>query len=127
MKFIRWILGKIILIVDSIFAPTPEARSPEAQAKLDQATAGLLLYQFETCPFCVKVRRHIKKLGMKIALRDAHPGTQGGTELLKGGGEMQVPCLLITDKNGGRRWMYESSTIMEYLSDLAHPKNSATS
>jgi hypothetical protein len=35
-------------------------RTPEAQAIADHKTVSLVLYQFEACPFCVKVRRGIK-------------------------------------------------------------------
>jgi glutaredoxin len=119
MKIIRFILGKIILAGDALFPPRAEPRSRDAQAKLAKISEGLVLYQFETCPFCVKVRRQAKRLGLPIPVRDARPGTQGAQELLQGGGEMQVPCLKIQAEGSSPRWMYESSAIVAYLSELA--------
>ena len=46
-------------------------RSAEAQRTVDAATDKLALYQFEACPFCVKVRRFIRKNSLKIELKDA--------------------------------------------------------
>ena len=115
MKVIRWLLRRIILLVDSWFPPTPLKREPSAQSQVDQACAKLSLYQFEACPFCVKVRRAIKRLGLNIELRDAQNNAHFAEELLAGGGQRQVPCLRITEDNGQVRWMYESSDIVAYL------------
>ena len=35
-------------------------------------------------------------------------------ELMKGGGQRQVPCLRI-EENGQTTWMYESKVIIDYL------------
>ena len=118
LKLIRFILGKIILTLDMLFPPVPRAkRTAEKQAVIDQETSHLALYQFEACPFCVKVRRHIKRLGLKIKLRDASGDSDARRELEEKGGKVQVPCLRIPEVNGGNdRWMYESSEINQYLS-----------
>ena len=79
---------------------------------------GLVLYQFNGCPFCVKVRRELKRLGLRIELKDADKVPAFKAELLKGGGELQVPCLRIPEGDGKFRWMYESSAIVEYLRKL---------
>ena len=121
LKIIRFIVGKIILALNEIFVPTPMTRSVEHQNQVDRETASLVIYQFEACPFCVKVRRVIKKLNLKIALRDASKVPAYGEELVKGGGTLQVPCLRIPEgqneegSNGKFRWMYESSDIIAYL------------
>lgn len=76
MKLIRNILGKAIIFFDTTFAPTPVKRSPEAQALIDEKTQNLSLYQYHMCPFCVKVRRTMKRLNLNIELRDAKDNAQ---------------------------------------------------
>lgn len=114
LKFIRWFLGIVIVTLDALFTPRSVTRTPEKQAEVDAATRSLSLYQFEGCPFCVKVRRQIKRLGLKIELRDAQHDPQWREELIRNGGELQVPCLRI-EENGSVRWLYESSDINAYL------------
>lgn len=115
MAIVRWILGRLILLVDALTTPRAIKRPPEAQASLDQQMAGLSLYQFKACPFCVKVRRFLKRHALHIETRDAKGNAQYRNELLTGGGEIKVPCLRIEDAQGGIQWLYESSEIMRYL------------
>lgn len=119
MKLIRNILGKAIIFFDEKFAPTPTKRTPEAQAVIDEKTKNLALYQYHMCPFCVKVRRTIKRLNLNIELRDAKEEPYG-SELEKEGGKKQVPCLKITHSDGSVNWMYESDLINQYLEKLVH-------
>ncbi|MGR5220304.1 glutaredoxin family protein [Vibrio parahaemolyticus] len=114
MKFIRIILGKIILLLNFIFSPRGVKRSPEAQKSADEKAQTMELYQFEACPFCVKVRREMKRQSVNIALKDAKNDNTAREELLSGGGKVKVPCLKIT-QNGNETWMYESSDIVSYL------------
>lgn len=115
MKIIRFIVGKIILGLDKLFTPNSMQRSAESQAKVDQELASLVIYQYEACPFCVKVRRAMKKLNLNIELRDAAKIPRYRDELVQGGGKNQVPCLRIPDGTDKYRWMYESSDIVAYL------------
>lgn len=114
MALIRFILGKVILFLDSIFSPRPKTRTEVEQQRLAGKLVGLELYQFHACPFCVKVRRFLKREGISIPLRDARsdPFRQ---ELREGGGKVQVPCLKITQKDGTINWLYESDEIISYL------------
>ena len=117
MKLIRWFLGTIFLFFDSVTAPSPVERSKEEQSKLDLLTSKLELYQFKACPFCIKVRRAIRKMNLKIALKDALvPAVEA--ELIQGGGQRQVPCLRIQESDGSIKWLYESGDIIEYLQRL---------
>ena len=116
-KTIRLILGPIVLFVDFITTPKGIKRPEEEQKKIDQEAQNLVLYQFQTCPFCIKVKRNNKRLSLKIETRDAQHNQIFREELLKGGGEVKVPCLRIVDKNGKDNWMYESEDIMQYLQD----------
>ena len=114
LKVIRFILSKIILALDALFSPKSLVRTPTKQAEVDAATRQLSLYQFVGCPFCVKVRRQIKRLGLKMEFRDAQTDPHWRQELITQGGELQVPCLRI-EENGSVQWMYESSEINAYL------------
>ncbi|WP_432473977.1 glutathione S-transferase N-terminal domain-containing protein [Amphritea sp. HPY] len=115
MAIIRWLLGRLILLLNAIFRPRAMQRSAEAQQELDQRTAHLALYQYEACPFCVKVRRSLRRNGLNIEIRDAKRNDQFKQELQTGGGKLKVPCLRIEDSSGEPSWMYESSDIIAYL------------
>jgi glutaredoxin len=117
MKFVRWFLGRIILLLDFIFTPRSKKRPPNEQVKLDKQTEQLKLYQFKACPFCVKVRRAIKREGLNIEVRDAKNNAQYRQELAEQGGKVKVPCLRIAEGNKVT-WLYESSDIVSYLQKL---------
>jgi len=115
VKLIRWLLGKIILFFDAAFAPRPKVRPAEQQARVDAVTANMQLYQYLACPFCVKTRRAIRRLGLRIETRDALHDPDYRKELEEQGGKQQVPCLKITHPDGRVDWRYESSDIIAYL------------
>jgi len=115
MAFIRWFLGRIILVVDFLFHPRGVKRDPQLQAQLDKETAKLSLYQYAACPFCVKVRWAMQRNSLNIETKDAKRNTQFADELVAGGGQLKVPCLRIKEQDGSTTWMYESSDIMTYL------------
>ncbi len=114
MKVIRWLLGKLILVLNAVFSPKGIKRNPQDQRQVDEKAKSLALYQFEACPFCVKVRRAMKRQSVNVALKDAKNNPQHRAELEQGGGRIKVPCLRI-EKNGQTQWMYESSDIVAYL------------
>ena len=99
------------------FATTPKGmvRAETAQQEVNMECLNLALYQFQTCPFCIKVRREINRLSLPIVLRDAQKNMQNRADLLQGGGEVKVPCLQIRDEQGNVQWMYESAEINKYL------------
>jgi len=113
MKIIRWILGRIILLFNFIFAPQKPKRDAGLQQEIDQQTSNLQLYQFAACPFCVKVRRTMRKNGLNIKLVDAQQPANRAL-LIEQGGKGTVPCLRIEEGNK-ITWMYESSDIVSYL------------
>ncbi|MDH3343595.1 MAG: glutaredoxin [Gammaproteobacteria bacterium] len=114
-KPIRWLLAQIIIFIDWITRPAIPEYSPEKRAELDAATASMALYQFGQCPFCVKTRRGIRRLGLNIELRDARNDPRWNAELIEQGGKYQVPCLRFVDDKGKVNWLYESSEINNYL------------
>jgi len=115
MAIIRWVLGSIILLLNWVSTPRGIKRNTEVQAKIDEQTSRLSLYQFAACPFCVKVRRAMKRQSLNIKTLDAKRCETSRTELLEGGGRIKVPCLKIEDQSGNVEWMYESSDIINYL------------
>ena len=115
MQVIRFILGKLILLLNWVFSPPGITREPALQASIDARTLGLTLYQYEACPFCVKVRRAIKRNSLNIETRDVKRSEQAKTELLAGGGKLKVPCLKIEGGPDGESWIYESNDIIGYL------------
>lgn len=117
MVVIRWILARIILLVDFIFHPRGVKRAPDEQAKLDQQTAKFSLYQYAACPFCVKVRWAMQRNSLNIETKDAKRNPQYAQELASGGGQLKVPCLKIEQDDGTSKWLYESSDIISFLSD----------
>ena len=74
-----------------------------------------VLYQYDTCPFCRRVRAFLEEIGLDIPLRDTMRETSAYRELLTGGGLGAVPCLKITAHSGEVRWLYESEDIIDYL------------
>jgi glutaredoxin len=114
IKALRVGLGQLIIFLDFITRPRKLRRTAEAQAQVAEKTAGLALYQFNACPFCVKTRRAMHRLNLPIALRDAKNDEAHRAALLAGGGKIKVPCLRI-EENGESRWMYESNDIIRYL------------
>lgn len=115
MNFVRWILGRLVLGYDLLTRPAPMKRDPAEQAKLDAETAKFALYQFNACPFCVKVRREIRRYALNIELRDARNDEKHKADLISGGGRHMVPCLRIKGDGGEPTWLYESSDIISYL------------
>lgn len=114
-RTLRTILGPFLLAWNWITQPKSIQRPAEQQQKVDEQTRKLALYQFKTCPFCIKVRRSMKQLALNIELRDTQKNQQHRQELIEGGGEVKVPCLKITHDDGRIEWMYESDDITSYL------------
>ncbi len=117
MAIIRWLLGRIIFVVDFLFRPRIYKHSPVIQAQYDADAKSLALYQYAVCPFCVKVRWAIRRLGISLEYKDAKRNTQFAEELVEGGGQLKVPCLRIENDHGDVEWMYESADIINYLTN----------
>ena len=115
MILIRLILCKLILFFNWAFPPKSIMRNAEQQAIIDTQTTGLTLYQYRACPFCVKVRRQMKRQSLSIGLRDVKRDLGAKKELLGGGGNLKVPCLRIEDGEAEVQWLYESGKIIGYL------------
>ena len=115
MVVIRWILGQIILVLDFLTSPKAVVRETAAQQAVDDVTATMSMYQFKTCPFCVKVRRELKRHALHIELRDAKNDAELKAELVRDGGRHKVPCLRIENEDNSVEWLYESNDIIARL------------
>ena len=114
-RTLRLILTPFMLVGYWLTRPKGIVRPPAAQQAVDARTQNLALYHFPTCPFCLKTRRVMQRLSLKIELRNAQHDATHRAALIAGGGKPQVPCLLITDANGQQTWLYESDAINAYL------------
>lgn len=118
MALLRFIIGRIILLINFIFSPKAMKREVTAQQTIDQQTESFSLYQLNACPFCVKVRRNIKRNSLNIELRDIKKEPHLD-DLVANGGKRTVPCLRIDNEDGSSEWMYESKAIASYLDQVA--------
>ncbi|MDR6982381.1 glutaredoxin [Rheinheimera pacifica] len=114
-RLIRLILTPFMLLTEKLTTPKAIVRSDAEQAAVDDACRQLALYQFSACPFCIKVRKEMARLGLNISKRDAQHNPQYRSELENGGGKIKVPCLRIETASGDVQWLYESSAIIAYL------------
>ncbi|MFT6733603.1 MAG: glutaredoxin [Polaribacter sp.] len=115
MRIIHWFLGLLILFIDWLTTPKSIQRPAEMQADVNEQSRSITLYQYKACPFCVKVRRSLKRLSLPIETLDAKRCDTAKQELLAGGGKLKVPCLKIEEGEGGTQWMYDSKDIIGYL------------
>lgn len=114
-RTVRLLLTPFLLLGYWLTQPKGIVRTAQAQAAVDARTRQLALYHFPTCPFCLKVRRTMKRLSLPIELRDAQHDPAHRAALVAGGGKPQVPCLLITAPDGSQTWLYESDAINAWL------------
>ena len=114
-RTLRTVLGPFMLLKERLTQPTGVQRAPEAQATVDLQCQSLALYQFSTCPFCIKVRQEMRRLSLPIEKRDAQHDSVNRDALLQGSGATKVPCLKITDSQGQAQWLQDSNAIMAYL------------
>ena len=114
-KTLRLVLGPFLLLGEWLSRPKGMQRTEQQQQLVDAQSAHLALYQFRTCPFCIKTRQALRRLSLNIELRDAQHDPQHRQALSAGGGEVKVPCLRIGNEDGSSTWMYESDAIIAYL------------
>ncbi len=119
-KSLRTVLGPVMLLKETLTRPKGLVRPPAAQQAVDLACRDLALYQYRTCPFCIKVRQEMRRLSLDIPHVDAQHAGPARSELLAQGGQTKVPCLKITDA-AGSRWLYDSEKIIGYLRERFAP------
>ena len=114
-KTLRLILGPVMLLKETLTRPKGIVRTAAAQQSVDLQCQSLALYQYKTCPFCMKVRQEMARLSLDIERVDAQPPGISRDELTREGGQTKVPCLKITDAAGKSQWLYDSEKIVGYL------------
>ncbi|SNB58196.1 Glutaredoxin [Marinobacter sp. es.042] len=120
-RTLRLVLTPFMLLSEKLSTPESVNRSAEEQARVDEASKDLALYQFKACPFCIKVRKEIARLGLNIETRDAQHDPEHRAALEAGGGRVKVPCLKIRHEDGSERWLYESDEIKAWLQERFEP------
>ncbi|MDP2164035.1 MAG: glutathione S-transferase N-terminal domain-containing protein [Hydrogenophaga sp.] len=114
-RTLRTLLGPFMLLKERLTQPRGVVREPAAQTTVNLQCQNLALYQFSTCPFCIKVRQEMRRLSLPIEQRDAQHNVANRAELLQGSGATKVPCLKITDAAGQSQWLTDSNAIVAYL------------
>lgn len=114
-KSLRSVLGPVMLLKETLTRPQGVVRSQAGQDSVDQSCRALALYQYKTCPFCIKVRQEMRRLSLNISKVDAQAESPARSELTQQGGKAKVPCLKITDEAGNSHWLYDSEKIIAYL------------
>ena len=114
-RTLRTVLGPVMLLKERLTQPKGVQRDAAAQAAVELECQSLALYQFNTCPFCIKVRQEMRRLSLPIEKRDAQHNASNRDALLQGSSATKVPCLKITEVNGQTRWLQDSNTIVAYL------------
>lgn len=74
----------------------------------------LVLYKYDTCPYCVRVMRAVDRLGLEVAYRDTRRDAGAREELFEKTGRTQVPCLFIDGEP-----LFESADIVAWLEAYA--------
>jgi glutaredoxin len=120
-RTLRLVLTPFMLLSEKLSTPESVNRSAEEQARVDEASKDLALYQFKACPFCIKVRKEIARLGLNIETRDAQHDPEHRAALEAGGGRVKVPCLKIRHEDGSEGWLYESGEIKAWLQERFEP------
>ncbi len=114
-KGVRAMLGPVMLLWEFVTRPQGLVRQRESQETVDRQCRNMVLYQYKTCPFCIKVRQEMRRLSLTIEGRDAQGAGKNRDDLVRGGGRAKVPCLKISDAAGSSQWLYESGEIISYL------------
>lgn len=120
-RTLRLVLTPFMLLSEKLSTPKAMTRTAKDQALVDEASKDLALYQFSACPFCIKVRKEIARLGLTIETRDAQHDPQHRAALETGGGRIKVPCLKIRQDDGSEQWLYESAEIKTWLQERFEP------
>ncbi|MCO4744984.1 MAG: glutathione S-transferase N-terminal domain-containing protein [Proteobacteria bacterium] len=81
-----------------------------ANVKADGSSVDLVLYKYDSCPFCRRVYRTIDQLGVNVEYRDIRSDFTHRQALLAKTGRATVPCLYIDGEP-----MFESADIMRWL------------
>ncbi|HLK11787.1 MAG TPA: glutathione S-transferase N-terminal domain-containing protein [Candidatus Binatia bacterium] len=107
-------MSRTLDVVTSFAASVARAGAGMAVGtRAERPARPLVLYEFEACPYCRKVREALSILDLDVLIR---PCPRGGPrfreEVRRQGGRVQLPYLV--DPNAGRA-LYESDDIVRHL------------
>lgn len=114
-KILRVVLAPVMLLWEFVSRPKGLVRQPAAQQQVDHQCRDIVLYQYRTCPFCIKVRKEMHRLSLNIERRNVSKTGVHRADLVRGGGMAKVPCLRIVDQSGASQWLYDSGEIVTFL------------
>jgi len=121
LKIVREGVGRLMVLISFLTNSRKTKRGSDAQLEVNRKVAAMSVYQFFTCPFCIKTRRAIHRLNIPIEYRDAQVrGGEHRNALEQEGGQIKVPCLRIDDGDI-TTWLYESKDIIAYLNQQFDP------
>ena len=75
---------------------------------------NLSLYQYDGCPFCIRVMTTIKRLNVDVEIRNIRKNPKHLSDLRDARGRTTVPVLRI-EGGGQDHWMPESGDIVKWL------------
>ncbi len=78
----------------------------------------LVLYETERCPYCLRVRAVLARLGREVPGRDVAEDPSARDDVLRALGRATVPVLRRLATDGTEEWLPESLDIIAYLRGL---------
>jgi glutaredoxin len=96
--------------IDALRRRSPEGGGDGACLTRSGRTMDLELYKFDSCPYCQRVYRAVRQLGVPLRYRDIEEDDAAARKLVEVGGIDQVPCLFVDGKP-----LYESADIVAFL------------
>ena len=106
-------VGRNLTVNEYALRLGPFAFRDEGTVLLKEAKLPLILYEYESSPYCRKVREAACVLDLSMEMRPCPGARQGfAQELLERGGKYTVPYMV--DPNTGTE-LYESEDIIDYM------------
>lgn len=85
-------------------------RSAPANVPSPDQDRELVLYKYDSCPFCYRVKVSLDRMDVEVELRDVMVEPTYRQELRDKTGRTQVPCLFIDGEP-----LFESADIVDWL------------
>jgi glutaredoxin len=102
------------ILTSSVMTFTRGAAGHRTVAQSDDPAQMLVLYEFEGCPFCRRVREALSALDLEAIIVPCPRGSKNREAVIAQGGKAQFPFLVDANKDVA---MYESDDICRYLSE----------
>ena len=92
-KTLRLILAPVMMLWELLTRPKGVARESTVQAEVDEQCRNFALYEYKSCPFCMKVRQEMRRLSLNIERLDAQNDAGHREALVSGGGKAKAAAL----------------------------------